>query len=167
MIQLKVLCIVQLRLRLIGQTADIRRLLIQLLITGLIACRSPLSICILRRIQSDIDGVGDLMRRAHTGRHTDDRRICIQVDRNREDRSVTTVGREVLISIRLYITIVAAVEHNRRQCFSACHRDLRAADADTSAASAEGEAVRGVDTVRQSGAVIYCSGRTAQVRFIL
>ena len=78
--------------------------------------------------QGDEDVVGNLMGNGHSGGHTDDGIVLVQLNRNGEDAASAADICHVFISVCFYISVVRTAECDRCISLSVRYSNLAAGD---------------------------------------
>ena len=165
MIHLEVLCVSKFCLCFVFQSHDLWSGGIQLGVIG--ADRGGCSVCFYKSCaersaaallcccQGDEDVVGNLMGNGHSGGHTDDGIVLVQLNRNGEDAASAADICHVFISVCFYISVVRTAECDRCISLSVRYSNLAAGDGYLSGSAGEGESVWCVNAVCQCGCTVY------------
>ena len=176
MIHLEVFCVSKFCLCFVFQSHDLRSGGIQLGVIG--ADRGGCSVCFYKSCagrsaaallcccQGDEDVVGNLVGNGHSGGHTDDGIVLVQLYRNCKDTASAADICHVFVSVCFYISVIRTAKSDGCIRLSVCYGDLAAGDAYLSGTAREGKAVRCVNAVCQCGRAVYLRCSAAQIRLI-
>ena len=95
------------------------------------------------------------MGNGHSGSHTDDGIVLVQLNRNGEDAASAADICHVFISVCFYISVVRTAECDRCISLSVRYSNLAAGDGYLSGSAGEGEPVWCVNAVCQCGCTVY------------